>query len=132
MATTFSNLAGVATPEGSCSHVARIDLENVALLFSGQVAQDPQGNLVGRGDAADQPQEIQQIPRHILDANGGTLSDIVKLTTFATDIEARGALVAIRWRDFPESKPASTLVAVSRLAVDDWLVEIEAVAAIDA
>ena len=39
-------------------------------------------------------------------------------------------MVEIRKRDFPENQPASTLVEVSRLAVDDWLVEVEAVAVV--
>ena len=87
MSTTFSNPEGVATPVGPYSHVARIDLGSVALLFiSGQVGTDADGNLVGKGDAGAQAEQIHQNLRAILEANGGTLRDIVKLTAFVTDI----------------------------------------------
>jgi len=129
MSAVFSNPAGVATPAGPYSHVARIDLGNVALLFiSGQVGTDADGNLIGKGDAAAQAEQIHANLRTILAANGGTLRDVVKLTAFVTDIADRAAMVDLRKSDFPENPPASTLVEVSKLASPDWLVEIEAVA----
>lgn len=131
MSTVFSNPEGVATPAGPYSHVARIDLGSVALLFiSGQVGIGPDGNLVGKGDALAQAEQIHENLRAILTANGGTLRDIVKLTAFVTDIADRAKLVDLRKRDFPDNPPASTLVEVSKLASDDWLVEIEAVAVV--
>ena len=131
MPTTFRNPEDVATPVGPYSHVARIDLGSVALLFiSGQVGTDADGNLVGKGDAGAQAEQIHQNLRAILEANGGTLRDIVKLMAFGTDIADRARMVEIRKRDFPENPPASTLVEVGRLAVDDWLVEVEAVAVV--
>ena len=131
MSTTFSNPEGVAAPVGLYSHVARTDLGNVALLFiSGQVGIDPSGNLVGKGDAAAQAEQIYANLRAILEANGGTLRDIVKLTTFVTDIADRARMADLRKRTFPENPPASTLVEVSKLASDDWLVEVEAVAVV--
>jgi 2-iminobutanoate/2-iminopropanoate deaminase len=129
--TTFSNPAGVAAPIGQYSHVARIDLGDKALLFiAGQVALDPGGNLTGRGDAAAQADQIHQNLKVIMEANGGTLSDIVKTTVFVTDITSRASLAEVRKRYFGDAAPTSTLVEVSSLATDDYLVEIEAVAVV--
>ncbi|HUG16748.1 MAG TPA: RidA family protein [Thermomicrobiales bacterium] len=126
--TTFSNPEGVAAPIGQYSHVARIDLGDVALLFiSGQVALGPDGMLVGTGDAATQAARIFENLKTIMEANGGALADIVKLTTFVTNMDDRASLSEVRRRYFGDAAPASTLVEITRLASDDMLVEIEAV-----
>lgn len=129
--TTFSNPAGVAAPLGQYSHVARIDLGDKALLFiAGQVSMGPAGNIVGLGDAAAQGEQIHQNLRAIMEANGGSLSDIVKTTVFVTDIASRASLAEVRKRHFGEAAPTSTLVEVKGLATADYLVEIEAVAVV--
>jgi enamine deaminase RidA (YjgF/YER057c/UK114 family) len=96
------------------------------------VALDAGGNLVGKGDARAQTEQIHANLRAIMAANGGTLRDIVKLTTFVTDMSDRMKMADLRKRDFSENPPASTLVEVSRLASADWLVEVEAVAVVRA
>ena len=60
----------------------------------------------------------------------GTLRDVVKLTTYLTDIRHRADLVPIREEFLGKKSPASTLVAVAALAMPEWLIEIEAVAVI--
>jgi 2-iminobutanoate/2-iminopropanoate deaminase len=128
MTTTFDNPAGVATPIGAYSHVARIELGQVALLFiSGQVALGPDGTLVGAGDAAAQGRQVFENLRRIMEANGGSMADIVKLTTYLTDINDRPRLAEVRAAFFGSPPPTSTLVAVTALASPDYLVEIEAV-----
>jgi 2-iminobutanoate/2-iminopropanoate deaminase len=131
MATTFENPSGVAAPIGAYSHVARIDLGQVALLFiSGQVSLGPDGLLVGAGDAAAQAEQIFKNLQRIMEANGGTMADIVKITTFLTNINDRPRLADVRARYIGSPPPTSTLVAVSALASPEYLVEIEAVAVV--
>ena len=129
--TTFSNPAGVAAPVGQYSHVARVDLGDKALLFiAGQVALDPDGNLVGKDDAGAQTEQILKNILTILAANGGTAQDIVKTTVFVTDIGFRAATAEARRRVLGDAAPPSTLVGVTALATPDFLVEIEAVAVV--
>ncbi len=63
------------------------------------------------------------------------MADIVKLNTYlVAEVEQAGVpkLRAIRDRYLNvENPPASTLVVVTRLARPGWLIEIEAVAAIE-
>ena len=61
-------------------------------------------------------------------AGGGTLADIVKITTFLTDIRYREELVPIREEFFGKTTPAATQVAVSALGRPEWLIEVEAIA----
>ena len=59
---------------------------------------------------------------------GGSLEDIVKLTTYLTDRSHLEAFRRVRNRFFRDPFPPNTLLFVSGLAQPDYLVEIEAVA----
>jgi enamine deaminase RidA (YjgF/YER057c/UK114 family) len=112
------------------SHAVRAEVGSGRLVFvAGQLATDREGRVVGRGDVAAQAAQALENLRHALEANGATFDDILKVTVFVTDMAAaRPALVAARPRYFRGTPPASTLVEVRRLAGDDYLIEIEAVA----
>ncbi|MCC6386269.1 MAG: RidA family protein [Dehalococcoidia bacterium] len=102
------------------------------LFISGQVAMDAEGNPTGAGDAAAQAQAAFDGIRHVVEAAGGTMADIVKLTIFTTDLAHRSAIGAARAHAFPPGQmPASTFLVVSGLADPRWVVEIEAVAMLD-
>ena len=62
------------------------------------------------------------------EAGGGTLADIVKITTVLTDIRYRDELIPIREEFFGRKTPAVTQVAVSALGRPEWLIEVEAIA----
>ncbi len=70
--------------------------------------------------------------RHLVEAAGGTMSDIVKVTIFVTDITQREKVWQARREFFTGNFPASTLVQVAALANPSLKVEIEAVAHIGA
>jgi enamine deaminase RidA (YjgF/YER057c/UK114 family) len=66
-----------------------------------------------------------------LDAAGATLNDLVKTTTYVTDIEEFFKHIDVRMEYFGAALPTSTTVEVRRLAHADFLVEVEAVAITD-
>ncbi len=100
------------------------------LFVSGQVALDETGTLVGEGDIRAQATQVLENIRAIVEANGGTMADIVQVTVYVTDIEAFTTISDIRERYFPSDGPASAIVEVSALAWPGFLVEIAAVAAL--
>mgnify|MGYP001043446757 CR=1 FL=1 len=100
------------------------------LFLSGQVAYDERGNPSHRGDFVGQAREVFRAIRAQVEAGGGTLANVVKLTTFLTDVRHRADLLPVREEFFGKKMPASTLVEVSHLAHPDWLIEVEAIAAI--
>ena len=59
------------------------------------------------------------------------MADVVKVTVYVTDIGDLDKIAPVRLRYFPENGPASAIVEVSRLALPDLKVEIEAIAAVD-
>lgn len=111
------------------SHV--VSVTGGRLIFiSGQLARDASGAIVGVGDMAAQ---IEQVGRNIeacLEAAGAGLPDLVKTTTFTTNIDEYFRHADIRMRFFGPGMPTSTTVEVSRLSHPDFLVEVEAMAVV--
>jgi 2-iminobutanoate/2-iminopropanoate deaminase len=100
------------------------------LYIAGQVARDADGNVLGKGDIRTQARQVFQNLRQVLQAAGGDLSDLLKITTYITNIEDFPAVAEIRSSVFPGELPASTLIVVNRLAQPELLIEVEGMAAI--
>jgi enamine deaminase RidA (YjgF/YER057c/UK114 family) len=84
------------------------------------------------GDEYAQAKVIFAKIRHLLEAAGGSMADILKVTIFVTDITQREKVWQARREFFTGNFPASTLVQVAALANPSLKVEIEAVAYIGA
>ncbi|MFG1399938.1 RidA family protein [Roseixanthobacter pseudopolyaromaticivorans] len=105
--------------------------EGGALLhISGQVPQDAAGVNVGPGDVRAQAEQVIQNIKAIVEAEGGSLADVCRLTIYLTAREYLPTVMEVRRKYFKDPFPAATAVVVSGLANVDWLVEIEATAAI--
>jgi 2-iminobutanoate/2-iminopropanoate deaminase len=99
------------------------------LFVSGLTGHDAEGRLVD-GDAAMQTRQILTNLQLVLAAAGASFADVLKVTVYLTDIEDRTIINPVREEFFGRSRPASTLVEVSALALPGMRVEIEAVAGI--
>ncbi len=84
------------------------------------------------GDEYAQTKAIFGKIRHLVEAAGGSMADVVKVTIFVTDIAQREKVWRARREFFAGNFPASTLVQVAALADPSLKVEIEAVAHIGA
>jgi len=82
------------------------------------------------GDEYAQAKAIFAKIRHLVEAAGGTMADVMKVTIFVTDITKREEVWRARREVFTGNFPASTLVQVAALADPSLKVEIEAVAQI--
>ena len=102
------------------------------LFVSGLTAHDAEGRLVGGTDAAKQTRQILMNLKLVLDAAGATMADVLKVTVFLTNIDDRAAINPVRQEFFGSARPASTLIEVSRLALPEMKVEIEAVVGLPA
>ena len=121
-------------PPTGYSHVAKVN-RGTLVYIAGQVSSDASGALVGEGNFEAQVEQVFKNVKLALEAAGATMADIVKLNTYLVAEVSQDDLPkmrAIRDRYLNKEKPpASTLVVVSRLARPGWLIEIEAIAAID-
>jgi enamine deaminase RidA (YjgF/YER057c/UK114 family) len=100
------------------------------VFLSGCVAEDAQGNIVGKGDLGAQARQAFANMAALLAEAGGSLKDVVKLTTFVVPMERFGEFAAVRRELFAPDFPASSTVGVTALASPDYLIEIEAIAVI--
>ena len=100
-----------------------------SIYVSGQVAVDSEGDAIGTDVETQATVIFERIGRFLGEA-GATLDDVVKITTFLTNMDDYAAFARARSQAFPHRKPASSTVAVSALSRPDFLLEIEAVAAI--
>ena len=98
------------------------------LHVSGIVAVDGEGRLVAGDDVVSQTRQVLENMRAVLAAGGCGFDDVVKVRIYLTDIDDRPLINPLREEVFGDTRPASTLVEVARLAVDGAKVEIECVA----
>lgn len=106
------------------------------LYIAGQVATDASGRVVGTGDLVAQFRQVCANLAALLEASGGRLEHVVKLTVFVrskADYKARVREIGSVYREFfGRHYPAMTLVEVSALFEDDYAIEIEGVAVLPA
>jgi enamine deaminase RidA (YjgF/YER057c/UK114 family) len=100
------------------------------IYVAGQVAQDPDGNLVGPNDMAAQSRQVFANIEAILAVAGATMSDVTKITAYVTDMSRYGEYSAVRAEVFPKAQMASATVASPTLVRSDFLVEVEAIAVV--
>jgi len=129
----FLDPAELAPPPGY-SNIAEVRHGRIAYI-AGQVATDSRGNLVGGNDLRAQAEQAFRNLGVALAAIGCTARDLAKLTVFVRDMrrisEYRGARDRFFATTNPPARPAVTLIEVSRLFTDEFLIEIEAVAVAD-
>ncbi|MBV8446908.1 MAG: RidA family protein [Hyphomicrobiales bacterium] len=124
----FVNPPELSSPTGY-SHVAEVRGGRLVYI-SGQIALDAQGKLVGKGDLEAQADQVFRNLGAALASVGCTARNVVKFTVYMRDVKDLAAYRRARDRFVGEGpRPASTLVEISKLVSEDFLIEIEAVAA---
>jgi enamine deaminase RidA (YjgF/YER057c/UK114 family) len=99
------------------------------VYIAGQIALDPMGTLVGPGDIGAQTRQVFDNLQAALQAVGAGFEQVVKLTYYLVDATQLPVVREVRDQYLnPRQPPASTAVEVRRLARDDLLIEVDAVA----
>jgi enamine deaminase RidA (YjgF/YER057c/UK114 family) len=104
------------------------------VFVAGQEPEDEQGNLVGPGDLAAQARQVFANLGRALAAGGARPDQVAKITIFVVNYRP-GYLPTIeagRVALFGDHRPADTLVGVEALSRPEYLIEVEAIAMIDA
>jgi 2-iminobutanoate/2-iminopropanoate deaminase len=121
---------GFAAPRGAYSPGILLDYGESKLLYAtGQLAVDPEGNVIAPGDATAQSEYVFKLIGEILSAAGLTFEDVVRAQTYLTNMEDFPKFSAVRNRYLATSLAASTLIEVKGLARAGCCVEIEITAA---
>jgi 2-iminobutanoate/2-iminopropanoate deaminase len=101
------------------------------LYIAGQIAQDVEGNVVGKGDFEAQARQVFANLKNIMEEAGGSPLNIVKMTTFLTHHNYIETYRKVRNEYFSEPFPPNTLLIIESLALPDYMIEVEAVAVLD-
>ena len=116
---------GAPAAVGPYSHAVRAG----GLVFcSGQVALDPETNMLVGSDAAAQTTQVFRNIRAVLEAAGLELSDVVKTTVLLASMTDYGTVNAVYAEAFGDHRPARSAFATGGLPLGA-LVEIEVIAA---
>ncbi len=116
----------VAAPTGY-SHGVELGAGARIVYVAGQVGAAPDGSIAKdiRGQATQAWKNIE----NVLAAAGMELKDIVKVNHYLTRKEDIAGYREVRAKALGSHQPASTLLVISALAREEFLVEVECVAA---
>lgn len=96
------------------------------VCVSGTAPINKDGATAHPGDVYKQSLRCLEIIKSAIEESGGKLENTIRTRIYLTDIRRWKQASKAHAEVFGKIKPASTLVEVSRLLADDWLVEIEA------
>ena len=112
------------------SQAVKVEGAQTLLFIAGQVDYDADGGCAHPGDFKAQAHAALAALKAQIEAGGGTLGNIVKVTTYVTDMRYRAEYGPIRSEFFGPKMPPHTMVGVASLAAPQFLIEIEAIAAL--
>jgi enamine deaminase RidA (YjgF/YER057c/UK114 family) len=128
---------GLNPPVGLYSHAVPLPAGSTLLCVSGQLSVGPDGASLHAGDFDAQMEQVVENLLTVLAAAGSGPDEILKMTTYLTDADNVDDFYRVREGLFAELYPSgvfpgNTLLVVQRLVRPEFLIEIEALAAIPA
>jgi len=128
------NPDGLSRPAGPYSHVAHAKTQQIVFI-AGQVPTDPSGATIGKGNFEAQCKQVFANIHAALRAVGADWNNVVQFTSFLVRPQDAAAFRAFRGREFPKmfangAYPPNTLLFISRLADEAYLLEVQTVAAL--
>jgi enamine deaminase RidA (YjgF/YER057c/UK114 family) len=127
----FLNPEGLSKPMGYTQVV--VAQQGKLVYVSGQVPLNARGEIVGKGDLRAQVTQVMDNLKTALVAAGATMKDVVKVNYYVVNLKPEQVPVIreVRSKYFSaEHPPAGTLVGVTALVQEGYMIEIEAVAAV--
>lgn len=93
--------------------------------IAGTTASDEHGNVIGLNDPYEQTRYIIQKAEKAIHEMGGSLNNVIRTRIFVTNIQDWEKIGKAHGEFFKAIKPVSTMVEISRLINEEFLVEIE-------
>jgi enamine deaminase RidA (YjgF/YER057c/UK114 family) len=127
------NPEGLAKPAGTYTHIAHAKTQDVVFI-AGQVPVDASGATVGKGDFEAQCAQVYANIRAALRGVGADWGNVVQFTSFLVRPQDAAPFRTWRGREFPKmfpgGAPPNTLLIISRLADENYLLEVQTIAAL--
>jgi enamine deaminase RidA (YjgF/YER057c/UK114 family) len=121
-------------PMGQYAHVTRVKA-NEFLFIAGMLSGDSKGNVIGEGDFDAQTAQVFRNVEAALKSAGASWANVVQFTTYLVHSQDIPKFMAFRQREFPKmfpngKYPPNTLLIVDRLVKEQFLVEVQTIAAV--
>jgi len=127
------NPQGIWQPQRRGFNMGVVQHEGHVVHFTGQVAWDEAERIVGKGDVEVQTRQCFTNILTVLKSVGGTVEDLVAITTYFTDRAQLPVIQKVRCEFLKDmSAPVSTSVMVAGLGHEDFLVELTPIAVVPA
>jgi enamine deaminase RidA (YjgF/YER057c/UK114 family) len=112
------------------SQVVTTQGKGKTIYVGGQDAVNAQGEIVGKGDIAEQTEQVMKNLQTALSASGATFDNLIKLSIYIVQGQDlyRGFQASQKYLGNLKNPPAITGFFVAALARPDYLVEVEAIA----
>ena len=128
------NPEGLAKPLGQYSHVTRVKASEY-IFIAGQVAADKDGKLVGSDDFDAQCVQTFANIETALKSAGAGWGNVVQFSTLLVHSQDIPKFMKYRLREFPKMfaggvYPPNTLLMIDRLVKEEFLIEVQATAAL--
>ena len=128
-------IPGLAPTVGLYSQAVPLPRGATLLFVAGQLSVDTEGKAVAVGDFEGQVRTVFANLAAVVEGAGSDLRSVMKMTTYLVEPDHVARFYAERERLFGELYPtgvypANTLLVVERLVRPEFLIEIEAVAAV--
>jgi 2-iminobutanoate/2-iminopropanoate deaminase len=102
------------------------------IYIAGHIAKNDENQIVGLGDVERQADQVFRNIGRVLEAAGASFDDLVKMNVYGMSADYREPILAVRDRYVKQRTYVSTYIVPQALAHPDLLIEIEAIAVVDA
>lgn len=128
MPVRFFDPETIASPMNPYSHGAEVEAGSKLLYMAGQVGRrGPNREILP--DFEDQVRQTYANIQEILKESDMDLTNLVKMTTYLTDRKNLEEMREIRKEILGGHKPAHTLIIAAGLAYEEYMIEVECIAA---
>ncbi|MDX3907413.1 MAG: RidA family protein [Pigmentiphaga sp.] len=132
---TYENPVGAAPAQGLYSHAGVVSGGRLAFV-AGQLAVGADGAVFGKNDFAAQFRQVFDNLGDVLKGLGADFDHVIKFTTYMVHSQDIDSFMKLRKELFPTLFPTAvyppnTLLMVDRLVKEEFLIEVEAVVALE-
>lgn len=132
---SYENPPGTAAAQGNYSHAGIVSGGRLAFV-AGQLAVGADGGVVGKGDFDAQFRQVFANLGDVLKGLGVDFNRVAKFSIYMVHSQDIESFMRMRRKLFPslfasEAYPPNTLLMVDRLVKEDFLIEVEAIVALD-
>ena len=127
---TRTNPKTISKPFSNYAHVVAVEGAKKLVFCAGLVAADLNGKVLPPDDFQAQATLVMKNLKSALAAGGAKFSDVTKVTIYICNPHDVPKARGILFDYFGETPPASTLCVLRGLANPNFLLEIEAIAAV--